>query len=36
MCKFLFTFFIAIFTPVISSTEIASDVMCVQHVIQNT
>ena len=34
MLKFLLTFFIDIITPVISSTQIACDVMCVQHVIQ--
>ena len=33
MFKFLLTFFIDIITPVISSTQIACDVMCVQHVI---
>ena len=33
MFKFLFAFFIDIITPVISSTQIAFDVMCVQHVI---
>ena len=32
MFKFLLTFF-NIITPVISSTHIACDVMCVQHVI---
>ena len=33
MFKFLLTFFIDIITPVTSSTQIACDVMCVQHVI---
>ena len=33
MFKFLLTFFIEIITPVISSTQITRDVMCVQHVI---
>ena len=33
MFKFLLTFFIDIITPFISSTQIACDVMCVQHVI---
>ena len=33
MCKFLLTFFIDIITPVISFTQIACDVMCVQNVI---
>ena len=33
MLKFLFTFPIDIITPVILSTQIACDVMCVQHVI---
>ena len=33
MFKFLSTFFIDIISPVISSTQIACDVMCVQHVI---
>ena len=33
MLKFLFTFLIDIITPVILSTQIACDVMCVQHVI---
>ena len=33
MISFLLTFFIDIITPVISSTQIACDVMCVQHVI---
>ena len=32
--KFLSSFFIAIITPIISSTQIACDVMCVKHVIQ--
>ena len=31
--KFLWTYFIDIITPVISSTQIACDVMCVQHII---
>ena len=31
MFEFLLIFFIDIITPVISSTRIASDVMCVQH-----
>ena len=30
--KFLLIFLIDIFTPVISSTQIAFEVMCVQHV----
>ena len=30
----MFKFFIAIITPVISSTQIACDVMCVLNVIQ--
>ena len=34
MFKFLLTFFIDLITPVISSTQIACDVMCVQHVIK--
>ena len=35
MFKFLSTFFIDVITPVISSTQIACDVViCVQHVIQ--
>ena len=34
MFNFLLIFFIDIITPVISSTQIACDVMCVQHVIQ--
>ena len=33
MFKFVLTFFIDTITPVISSTEIACDVMCVQYVI---
>ena len=33
MFKFLLIFFIDIITPVISSTQTACDVMCVQHVI---
>ena len=33
MFKFLSTFFIDIITPVISSTQIAWGIMCVQHVI---
>ena len=33
MFKLLLIFFIAIITPVISSTQIACDVMCVQYVI---
>ena len=33
MFKFLLTFFIEIITPVISSTQITRDLMCVQHVI---
>ena len=33
MFKLLLTFFMNIITPVISSTQIACDVMCVQHVI---
>ena len=33
MFKFLLTFFIDIITLVILSTQIACDVMCVQHVI---
>ena len=33
MFKFLLAFSIDIITPVISSTQIACDVMCVQHVI---
>ena len=33
MFKFLVTFSIDITTPDISSTQIACDVMCVQHVI---
>ena len=33
MFKFLLTFFIDIITPVISSTQTACDVMCVQYVI---
>ena len=33
MFKFLLTFFIDTITPVISFTQIACDVMCVQHVI---
>ena len=33
MLRFLLIFFIDIITPVISSTQIACDVMCVQHVI---
>ena len=33
MFKFLLAFFIDITTPVISSTQIARDVMCEQHVI---
>ena len=33
MFKFLLTFFIDIITPFISSTQIACDVMCVQHFI---
>ena len=32
MLKFLVIFFIDIITPDISSTQIACDVMCVQHV----
>ena len=32
MFKFLLTFLIDIITTVISSTQIAYDVMCVQHV----
>ena len=31
MFEFLLIFFIDIITPVISSTRIATDVMCVQH-----
>ena len=31
MFKFLLFFFIDIITPVISSTQIACDVMCAQH-----
>ena len=31
--KFLLTYFIDIIIPVISSTQIVCDVMCVQHVI---
>ena len=34
MFKFLLTFFVDIISPVISSTQISCDVMCVQHVIQ--
>ena len=34
MFKILLTFFIDIITPVVSSTQIACDVMCLQHVIQ--
>ena len=34
MFKFLLIFFIDIITPLISSTQIACDVICVQHVIQ--
>ena len=34
MFKILLTFFTDIITPVISSTQIACDVMCLQHVIQ--
>ena len=34
MIKILLTFFIDIITPVVSSTQIACDVMCLQHVIQ--
>ena len=34
MFKFLLTFFIYITTPVISSTQTACDVMCVQYVIR--
>ena len=33
MFKFLLIFLIDIITPVISSTQIACDVMCAQHVI---
>ena len=33
MFKFLLTFFRDIITPVDSSTQIACDAMCVQHVI---
>ena len=33
MFKFLFTFYIDIITPIISSTQVACNVMCVQHVI---
>ena len=33
MFQFLLTFFIDIITPVISSTQIACDVMCAQYVI---
>ena len=33
MFKFLLTFFVDIITHVISSTQIACEVMCVQHVI---
>ena len=33
MFKFLLTFFIDIITPIISSTQITCDVMCVQGVI---
>ena len=33
MLQFLLIFFINIITPVISSTQIACDVMCVKHVI---
>ena len=33
MFKFLLVFFIDITTPVISSTQIARDVMCEQHAI---
>ena len=32
MFKLLLSFFIDIIIPVISSTQIACDVMCVQHV----
>ena len=34
MFKFLLTSFIDLITPVISSTQIACDVVCVQHVIK--
>ena len=34
MFKFWLIFFIDIITPVVSSTQIACDVMCEQHVIQ--
>ena len=34
MFKFLLTHFIDIITPVISSTQIECDDMCVQHLIQ--
>ena len=34
MFQFLLIFFIDNITPAISSTQIAYDVMCVQHVIQ--
>ena len=34
MFKFLLTFFIDIITPVISSTQTACDVICVQHILQ--
>ena len=34
MIKFLLIFFIDIITLVISSSQIACEVMCVQHVIQ--
>ena len=33
MLKFLLTFFIDIITPVIPSTQIVCDVMCVQYLI---
>ena len=33
MFKFLFIFYIDIITPIISSIQIACNVMCVQHVI---
>ena len=34
MFKILLTFFTDIITPVVSSTQIVCDVMCLQHVIQ--
>ena len=34
MFKFLLIFYVDIITPVTSSTQIACDVICAQHVIQ--